>query len=218
MPAIAAFFDLDRTLLDVNSGFLWARHERQSGNISRWQFLRAAFWTILYHFSVIDIDTALAYAIRHYRGVSRDDIDRRTRAWFFAQVEPRLRAGGAAALQDHRDRGHLTVLLTNSSCFEAAAAAEAWSLDDWLANEFPVDARGVLLGTLTHPLCHGQGKVHYAEQWAQRHDVDLDRSFFYTDSYSDIPMLERVGEPRVVSPDIRLRRAARQQGWPVLAW
>jgi phosphoserine phosphatase len=57
--------------------------------------------------------------------------------------------------------------------------------------------------------------VLWAERWAARHDVDLRQSFFYTDSITDVPVLERVGEPRVVNPDPRLRREAARRGWPV---
>lgn len=215
---IAAFFDLDRTLIDVNSGLLWALHERRSGNISMFQMAKAVLWTGLYHLSIIDIERALDQAVAHYRGVSRGELDARTRDWFFAEVEARLRPGAAAAMAEHRAQGHELVLLTNSSVFEAKVASEVWGLDDFLANDFPTDDGGRLLGTFARPLCYGPGKVHHAERWAGERDIALETSFFYTDSYSDLPMLERVGEPRVVSPDPRLKRAAKQREWTVLDW
>ena len=57
-----------------------------------------------------------------------------------------------------------------------------------------------------------------AEAWAEQRGIDLEKSFFYTDSYSDAPMLRVVGNPRVISPDPRLSREARQRGWPILQW
>ena len=57
-----------------------------------------------------------------------------------------------------------------------------------------------------------------AEAWARARGADLADSYFYSDSYSDLPMLQRVGRPRVVSPDPRLRVAARLRGWPILTW
>jgi phosphoserine phosphatase len=68
------------------------------------------------------------------------------------------------------------------------------------------------------PLCFGAGKVVHASAWARDHGVDLSASAFYTDSVSDLPMLERVGEPRVINPDLRLRRVARRRGWPIESW
>jgi len=110
------------------------------------------------------------------------------------------------------------VLLTSASAFAARAARDTWELDDFLSNDFPTDESGRLDGSFIAPLCYGAGKVQRARAWAEEHDVDLRRSYFYTDSYSDAPMLRVVGKPRVVSPDPRLSREARQRGWPILQW
>jgi len=77
---------------------------------------------------------------------------------------------------------------------------------------------GRLTGEVIKPLCYGEGKVHYAEVLAAADGIDLDGSWFYTDSFTDLPMLERVGNPRIVNPDPRLRRLARQRDWPILDW
>jgi HAD superfamily hydrolase (TIGR01490 family) len=156
--------------------------------------------------------------VQHYRGEDRDVLDRRTRQWFLRDVVPRVRPRALEEIEEHRRKGHPLVLLTNSSCFEAAVAAETWAFDDWLANTFHVDDAGRLLGTYESPMCYGMGKVIRAERWAEEHGVDLEVSSFYSDSLSDLPMLERVGDPRVVCPDPRLRRIARKRGWPILDW
>ena len=213
-----AFFDLDRTLIDVNSGLLWARHERRQGHISASQMARAIFWTGLYHLAVIDMETAMTRALDHYRGVRADDLDRRTRAWFERDVARRLRPAAGRAVEQHRARGDALVILTNSSSYEAQAAAERWRFDDYLANRFPIDEAGCLTGAFERPLCYGRGKVARAEAWARARSIDLAACTFYSDSYSDLPMLERVGHPRVVNPDPRLRVAARRRRWPVLTW
>ena len=77
---------------------------------------------------------------------------------------------------------------------------------------------GTLTGLLLPPPCYGPGKVVHAERLAAEQGIDLDRSYFYSDSYTDLPMLERVGEPRVINPDPRLSRAAKQRGWSVERW
>jgi HAD superfamily hydrolase (TIGR01490 family) len=214
----AAFFDLDRTLIDVNSGYLWAKHERHEGNISTLQFGKAVAWTVLYHLSLIDLETAIEQATRHYAGVTRESLDERTREWFEREVRHRARPAALEAVQRHKEQGHHLVILTNASVFEASAAAKEWSFDHFLANDFHTDDDGRLTGTCLRPICYGQGKVERAEAWALEHGVAIDDAYFYTDSYSDLPMLERVSEPRVVSPDPRLRRAAKQREWPILDW
>jgi len=156
--------------------------------------------------------------VGHYRGTLRTEIDERTRSWFFDEVQARLRPGAARALSAHREKGHKLVLLTNSSVFEARVASETWELDHYLANDFVTDETGRLTGDFSRPLCYGEGKVLYAEKWSAEEGIELSDAFFYTDSYSDVPMLERVGEPRVVAPDPRLRRLAKRRGWEVLTW
>jgi putative phosphoserine phosphatase/1-acylglycerol-3-phosphate O-acyltransferase len=75
---------------------------------------------------------------------------------------------------------------------------------------------GRFTGEAERPVCYGAGKIYWAERFAAAEGIDLDRSYFYTDSITDLPVLERVGEPRVVNPDLRLRRVAARRGWPLL--
>ncbi len=77
---------------------------------------------------------------------------------------------------------------------------------------------GRFTGRVVDPICYGAGKVALAETWANEHDVDLGESAFYTDSISDLPMLERVKEPVVINPDPRLRLLAWRRGWRVEKW
>jgi len=214
----AAFFDLDRTLLDMNSSTLWAKHELRGGSISLRQFGRVLVWNALYHLSLIDIETAFQEAVGHYRGRSYQELEAETRGWFARDVAHHLRPGADRALREHRERDHQLVLLTSASAFAARAARDTWKLDDFLSNDFPTDDEDKLVGTFARPLCYGPGKVERARAWASERGVELGDCYFYSDSYTDAPMLRAVGHPRVVSPDPRLSRAARQGGWPILQW
>ncbi len=214
----AAFFDMDRTLLRVNSGTLWAKHELLAGNISPRQFGRVAIWNVLYHLSVIDIETAFTEAVAHYRGKEYDALQREAKRWFLADVAHHLRPGASRALEEHRAQGHPVVLLTSASAFASRVAAATWGLDDYLCNDFPTDDEGKLVGTFSTPLCYGAGKVFHASAWAAERGIDLSACYFYTDSLTDLPMLEAVGYPRVVDPDPRLSRVAKARRWPVLDW
>ncbi len=214
----AAFFDLDRTLIALNSGLLYARWERQHGRISRRQLAQTVLWGGLYHFALVNLEEAFLRALSHYKGVPDTEVRARTQAFFDSAVAHLLLPGAAAAIAEHRARGEPTVLLTNSSSYLAEAACAAFGLDHWLANRFTLDAEGKLDGNFEAPLCYGHGKVLRATAFAAERGIELERSTFYTDSLTDLPMLERVGQPRVVQPDPRLRRVARQRGWPILDW
>lgn len=215
---VVAFFDLDRTLIDVNSAVLYARHERDHKRISNWQLFTTAVYTGLYHFNLLDMNKAYSRAISYYRGLEEETLDSRSREFFHQKVRHRLQPGAQKAIEEHRSKAHLLVLLTSSSSYQARAACEAWGFDDWIANRFPTCKQGKLLGTFQEPLCYGRGKVELAEEWAKDKNVDLDASYFYSDSYSDLAMLERVGYPKVVNPDPKLKSLSKRLNWPVLDW
>lgn len=214
----AAFFDLDRTLIDCNSGVLYARYERRHGRISRRQLALGLTWGALYHFDMVDIDSAMEKALQHYIGVADATIRARTEEWFAEEVAHRLRPGAQRAIDAHRALDHTLVMLTNSSCYMADVATARFGLDDWLANRFLIDESGNLTGEFERPLCYGAGKATRAKQWAETRGIDLADCYFYTDALSDLPMLEAVGHPRVIAPDPKLKREAARRGWVVESW
>ncbi len=213
----AAFFDLDRTLIDVNSATLYARYERKHGRMSLLQVLRTIGYTVLYHLNIGSIEKAYGKALQHFRGKREQELKQWTRLFFEEQVLPRMQPGAWAVLQEHKRQGHPLVMLTSSTCYQAELAAKAWGFDHWIANTFHVEA-GLLVGTYYEPLCFGAGKVFHARAWADQTGIDLSQSYFYTDSYSDLPMLEAVGYPIIVNPDPKLRVLAVKRRWTLMDW
>jgi HAD superfamily hydrolase (TIGR01490 family) len=216
-PSVAAFFDLDRTLLTVNSGKLWLRRERREKRVSAWQLLQGTFFMLAYSLHAVDMQGVMVRALQTVKGLDEDTVRAWTREWFEAEVTPHEAPGARAALDWHRGQGHPCVLLTASSPYESELAAAHFGLDGWLSTRYQV-VDGKFTGQVEQPLCYGAGKVTHAERYAAEHGIDVDGSYFYTDSITDLPMLERVRNPRVVQPDLRLRRLARRRGWPVLDW
>jgi HAD superfamily hydrolase (TIGR01490 family) len=213
----AAFFDLDKTLLSVNSGAMWIQRERRLGRITRLQMLEGGVKLLAYRMGMIDMEAAMRRALAIYKGIPEATVERWTREWYHEEVAQHVSEGGRAAMDQHRQAGHLLVLLTSSSPYASATVSEHLGLDAWISTRYGVED-GVFTGEPELPLCYGEGKVVRAEAWASEAGVELDRSYFYSDSYTDLPMLERVGNPGVVNPDPRLRVAARQRGWPIFDW
>lgn len=213
----AAFFDLDGTLLTVNSGRLWMLAERRAGRLSLWQVLQGSFYLLAYRFSVLDMDGVMTKALQTVIGESEEEIRGRTFDWFETEVKPHLAPGASAVIEEHRRAGERLVLLTSSSPYESEIACRTFGLDDFISSRYEVVA-GKFTGRLIPPACYGSGKVFWVERYAEKQGIDLEASAFYTDSHSDLPMLLRVGRPRVVNPDGRLRQIARRRGWPVLDW
>jgi len=212
-----AFFDFDETLIVGNSGRLWIRRELRSGHINRFQALRAASWMVRYRLGFASMQEALSTAIRSLEGTPEQALRQRTRDFYEEEVRQLYRSGARTAVNHHRARGEACVLLTASSLYLSELVSAELALDGVLCTRFQV-RDGVHTGQAEGEVCFGAGKLRYAEEYAQRRGVSLAACTFYTDSYSDLPVLERVGQPVVVNPDRRLRRVAKSRGWRVVEW
>jgi HAD superfamily hydrolase (TIGR01490 family) len=217
VPVSIAFFDFDETLIVGNSGNLWIRRELRSGHISRLQALRAASWMVRYRLGFASMEEALRTAIRSLAGTPERTMRERTRHFYEEEVRQRYRVGAREAVHHHRRRGEAVVLLTASSLYLSELVKADLQLDGVLCNRFQV-REGLHTGESEGELCFGTGKLRYAESYARQNGVSLKDCTFYTDSYSDLPVLEQVGAPVLVNPDRRLRREARARGWRVVEW
>jgi HAD superfamily hydrolase (TIGR01490 family) len=217
MSRIGAFFDVDRTLVACNTGRLFLRDLRRRGEISFLRALRAMGWMLKYHLSLIDLEVIAARLAAQMRGQSEEEFAERCRRWVEDEVLPLLLPSALRKIERHRSEGHLLAILSSSPTYVTRPIAEMLGLDEVLSTQFEVEA-GQFTGKLLGPACYGKGKVHWAEDLMTRKEIDLGSSWFYTDSYSDLPMLERVGNRVVVNPDPRLKRAARLRGWTVENW
>ncbi|HVG58565.1 MAG TPA: HAD-IB family hydrolase [Hyalangium sp.] len=213
-----AFFDLDKTLLAVNSASLWLRRELALGHITRMQALRASLWIARYHLGFVSMQDAVLAAIGQLAGTPVQPLLERTIAFYEEQVRPLYRPGALRALEEHRSAGDRLVLLTSSSGYLSELVSRDLRLDAILCNRFEVDAQGRHTGRPVGEVCFGLGKRTHAERFARDAGVPLSECAFYTDSYSDLPVLEVVGRPVAVHPDYRLRREAVRRGWPVVDW
>jgi HAD superfamily hydrolase (TIGR01490 family) len=213
----AAFFDMDRTVLRVNSGSRWMSYLRRRGEITRFEALRAVGWAMQYKLAVLDMDTLSRRLVAGLAGDSESEMRDKCAAWFREEIEATIVAPARAAIDLHRARGERVVLLTSATPYVAEPLARALALDAVLCSRLEV-VDGRFTGRLVNPLCFGAGKVAWAEQLAASEGIDLAASSFYTDSYNDLPMMLRVGVPIAVNPDLRLALAARRRGWRIERW
>jgi HAD superfamily hydrolase (TIGR01490 family) len=212
-----AFFDVDRTILAVNSGTLWVRREVRLGHLTVWQALRAMLWGLLYALGMARMERIIASAALTLRGQRERDIHDRTLVFWRDEVRGLIRPAARAAIAAHRARGERVVLLTTSSTYLTHEVADELGCDAYLCNHLEVED-GCFTGRVEPPVCYGDGKVHHAAAYAAREGVALAECSYYGDSYSDLPVLLAVGEPVVVNPDPRLARFARRRGWRVDDW
>jgi len=218
MSRVGAFFDVDRTLVSCNTGRLFLQDLRRRGEISIFRALRALGWMAKYHLSLIDLQWVATRVASQMAGSVERDFEDRCRKWVENDILPLVVPGARSRIERHRSDGHVLAILSSSPTYVTRPIAEALGIEEVISTQFEVSPGGLFTGRLVGPACVGPGKVHWAEDLGARQKLDLDGSWFYTDSYTDLPMLERVGNRVVVNPDPRLRRAARQRGWPVQDW
>jgi len=213
---VAAFFDMDNTLLRVETGMSWVRFLYRRGELSKQMVAKAVYWSSLYKLALLDMETVFTRLVEDLRGDSEAEMIAKCDVWYREHVAPEVAPAARVAVEHHRQAGHLIVLATGSTQYAARPVARGIGIDHVLSSELEVEG-GAFTGR-PRALCFGHHKVTLAEAWAAEHGVDLARSYFYSDSYNDRPMLERVGTAIAVNPDARLRRLARRRGWAVRRW
>ncbi|HET9622129.1 MAG TPA: HAD-IB family hydrolase [Kofleriaceae bacterium] len=212
----AAFFDMDNTVLRVETGMSWVRFLYARGELPTKMIAKAIYWQALYRLAVLDIEAVFTKLTADLRGDAEAEMIAKCEIWYRDHIAPAIAPAARVAIERHRQAGDLLVLATGSTQYAARPVARGVGIDHVLSSELEVDA-GVFTGRPA-AFCFGHHKVTLAEAWAARHGVDLAASYFYSDSYNDLPMLERVGTAIAVNADARLRRHARRRGWAAPRW
>ncbi len=212
----AAFFDMDNTLLRVESGMSWTRFLYRRGELSKRMVAKAVYWTALYKLAVLDIEEVFTRLVRDIEGDLESDMLDKCALWYQRDLLPQVAPRALAAVAQHRRRGDLLVLATGSTQYAAGPVARGAEIPHVLSSRLQVND-GRFTGR-AEALCFGRHKVRLAEAWAAANGVDLAESTFYSDSYNDLPLLSRVGEAVAINPDPRLRRHALQRGWRIEQW
>jgi HAD superfamily hydrolase (TIGR01490 family) len=212
----AAFFDMDNTLLRGDSGMAWTRFLYRRGELPSRMVAKAVYWSTLYKLAMLDMESVFTKLCLDLRGDSEAEMIAKCEIWYREDIAPLVAPAALVAIEHHRAAGDVVVLATGSTAYAARPVARGVGIDHVLATELEVD-EGKFTGK-PRTLCFGRHKVTLAESWAAAHGIDLSASYFYSDSYNDLPMLERVGTAVAINPDTRLRRHAKRNGWRIARW
>ena len=209
-----AFFDLDHTLLARSSGELYVQVLREQGLITRIDITRLLLATILYKMNLLNPDGLMERVAMRYAGESEKDIVDFCQEWFHTTVKKFLYTDGIDRIRDHQAAGHHVALLTAATPYIAEPTGHYLGIEHILCTR-PEVKNGLFTGRIKEPICHGKGKLFWANRFCEEMGIELKNCYFYTDSVNDMPVLDVVGHPRPVNPDFFLKRAARKKGWPI---
>ena len=213
----AAFFDLDKTLMEGSSAFHFARAARASGMISRGQLLGDVWANVRFRLrGSTDQETdALRQRILDSLAGQRVVDLMRLGPQVLGGVLPAVYPEVLQEAYDHQDAGRPVYIVTAASHELAETLAHVLVLDGGIGNRSEVKD-GIYTGRPEGPFTYREGKAQAIRELAERKGIDLAESYAYSDSESDLPMLRAVGHPVVVNPDRELERIAREEGWRIM--
>ena len=214
----AAFFDLDRTLVRVDTPRLFTKYRRAKGQATWRDSLQVAWWVLQYTTGVIDAPRVARKALEDFAGKEESWLIKTCDEWFPQYVLPEIQARGRELVKIHRDAGDLVAIVTAATSYVANPVARELGIDHVVCSELEVNADGRFTGKPIEPLCYGEGKIIRAGNFLEKFGIGFDKVTFFSDSITDLPLLSKVAVPVAVNPDRRLLRAARARGWQVQSW
>lgn len=214
----AAFYDVDGTLIRTNVVHSFAYYEQRHASL--WRSARATVKTaasipLFWAADKLSRKWFNELFYRSYEGASEDRLVVLAEELFTDIIKPNIYPGAPDLIAESRRTGARQVLVSGALDFTMKPLARFLGVDDLIANRLEFKD-GYATGKIGKPFVAGATKAEIMRMYARRHGVDLARSWAFSDSYSDYPMLAVVGHPTAVNPDFRLRQTARSYDWPVL--
>jgi HAD superfamily hydrolase (TIGR01490 family) len=213
-PPVAAFVDVDGTLLAQTTTFLFARILRRRGLIKRSFVLRAMFHGLQHRFGRLDYGMLIAFGLKSIARIPVIELERIAYDNFAEFVRPRLYEGVVEHFNELRRSGTAVVLVSSSPGIVIEPLSLYLGCTDTITTPVVIE-RGRLVGIGSGPPCYGEGKLYWVERWAEEHGISMDDSVAYADNWSDRALLQRVGTAVVVHPHRKLNQLAKERGWHI---
>lgn len=215
---VLAVFDLDKTIIDTSASMAYRKPLAERGLISTGDMLRMLMMLGNYMISGHDensLDNTRDILVAMIRGRSEKDLKEVASGALQEVIVPFIYSEARALIARHHDLGHKVAIITASAHVLVSPIAEELGADHLIATELDVDDDGLFTGEVPF-FCKGPAKVEGLKRLGDEAGYDLRNAYSYTDSATDLPLLEAVGNPTVVNPDRVLRREATNRDWPVV--
>ena len=217
MTRTAAFFDLDKTILATSSALAFARPFYRGGLIGRSDVIRSAYAQFIFLASGADhdqmetmrrymSDLVTGWDVAKVREIVAETID--------VIIDPVVYDEAVALIEQHRAAGRDIVIISSSGTEVVEPIGERLGADVAIGTQLVIED-GRYTGEILF-YAYGEGKAQAMRDLADERGYDLSASYAYTDSATDLPMLDAVGHPTAVNPDADLRRIATERDWPIV--
>lgn len=213
-PKIGAFFDVDRTLVAGFSATAFFRERLISGRMTPKEMIDTIRGTAGYVLGRTGFSGLVGAATAAYRGLSEKSMQELGQEVFDKHLATSIYPEARALVRAHQEKGHTVAIISSATPYQVDPIARELDVEHVMCTRLEVED-GIFTGEVMRPLCFGEGKREAGELLAAKHDLDLEESFFYTDSIDDLPLMEIVGKPCPLNPDRQLAQIAKERGWPV---
>ena len=213
----AAFFDLDKTVIAKASMLAFGRPLHRAGYISRWLVVRALFGQVVFRYFGADeqrMAKMRAASLRMAKGWDQAKVSALVRETLTDVIEPIVFDEALELMREHRAAGRAVFIVSSSPEEIVLPLAQYLDADHAIATRAAIDDDGCYTGEVEF-YAYGRHKADAMRLAADGLGIDLTESYAYSDSATDLPMLETVGHATVVNPDRDLRRIAAERGWDV---
>ena len=213
-PHIGALFDFDGTIIAGYSAtsMLWEKIKRRE--MTAEQLVETINVMAQYSTGNMGFSGLMTGAAKFMKGVTEESYFEFGEELYEKYIARKVYPEARALIEAHRAKGHTIAIISSATIYQIEPTARDLDIEHVLCSQYEVE-NGEFTGDIIRPLCFGEGKVIAAENLAADFGLDLDNSYFYSDSYDDIELLERVGKPRPLNPNGKLREAAQKNDWPL---
>ncbi len=213
-PEVGAFFDLDQTLFAGFSATAFTRDQFSSGRLTPRDLADSLRATISFTMGRTGFSSFVTATSAVYRGMAESVLEEAGQRAFEKHLATAIYPESRALVKAHQNMGHTVAIITSATRYQAEPVAHELGIKHLLYTQLGVKD-GVLTGKVVRPTCYGEGKASAGRSLAAKYDLDLDQSYFYSDSHEDLPLFEIVGHPRPLNPNRKLAQIAKERQWPV---
>lgn len=215
-----ALFDLDHTLLPLDSDYEWGQFLVRIGAVEAEAFSRRnAEFFHRYQTGTLDPVEYLEFIFGVFATFPRAQLDAWHRQFMDETILPAITPAARALVREHQDAGDLVAIVTATNRFVTQPIAQAFGVPTLIAAEGETTETGDFTGRPLGTPNYGPGKIVNTKAWLQTLGKDLDsfaRSWFYSDSPNDLPLMSLVTDPVATNPNARLEAHAQAHGWPII--
>ncbi len=213
-PHIGAFFDFDGTIIYGYSAKAMITEQVKRGDLSPREFIELIGAMTSFGLGNIGFSAMMVACSQFMRGISEQSYIEFGEDLYRNQLARLIYPESRALIEAHQKKGHTVAIISSATPYQVEPAARDLDIEHVMCSHLEVED-GEFTGRVIRPTCFGQGKVTAAETLSESHGVDLDKTFFYSDSDDDIELLERVGNPRPLNPNRKLVKLAENNNWPI---